>query len=84
MESPIAVLCGNIVHTFENVDDTSLKMHLKATESGNLSKTIAYDNGKEKVRTPYANLETKEIHDKPGQRAIVSNIRVYCFLFYTG
>jgi len=62
MESPITVLWGNIVHTFENVDDASLKMHQEATESGNLSNAIAYDNRKEKVRTPYADIHTREIN----------------------
>ncbi len=62
MESPIAVLWGNIIHAFENVDDTFLNMHREATESGNLSKAIVYDKEKEKVRTPYANLKTREIN----------------------
>ncbi len=62
MESPIKVLWGNIVNTFENVDDTSLKMHQGATESGSLSKAIAYDNGFEKVKTPYADPYTREIN----------------------
>ncbi|MEE9338564.1 MAG: phage exclusion protein Lit family protein [Methylococcaceae bacterium] len=62
MESPITVLWGNIIHTFENVDASSLKMHQEATASGKLSKSIAYDNRKEKVRTPYADLKTREIN----------------------
>jgi len=62
MESPIAVLWGNIVHTFENVDDASLNMLREATESGQLSNAIAYDIGKERVRTPFADLKTREIN----------------------
>jgi len=62
MESPITALWGNIIYAFENVDGSSLNFHREATNSGKLSKAIAYDNGRQKVRTPYANLETREIH----------------------
>ncbi len=62
MESPITVLWGNIVHAFENVDESALELHKKATKCGKLAKAIAYDNGKEKVRTPFANLKTREIN----------------------
>ena len=62
MESPISVLWGNIVHTFENMDSASLSMHFDATRSGKLSAAIAYDNGKGKVKTPFANLDTREIN----------------------
>lgn len=62
MESPITVLWGNIVHAFENADEFSIEMHRKATGSGRLSKSIAYDNRKNKIRTPYASLETRQIN----------------------
>jgi Peptidase U49 len=62
MESPITILWENIVHTFENVDTSSLKKHQEATDSGKLSNSIAYDNRKEKVRTPYADPKTREIN----------------------
>lgn len=62
MQSPITVLWGNIVHAFENADESALALHKTAIESGTLSKAIAYDNGREKVKTPFANLETREIN----------------------
>ena len=37
-------------------------MHIQATKSGKLAKSIAYDNCKKKVRTPFADLNTKEIN----------------------
>jgi hypothetical protein len=62
MKSPITLLWGNIVHTFENIDKTSLEMHLDATSKGVLAKSIAYDDRKNKVRTPFADLKTREIN----------------------
>lgn len=62
MESPITVLWGNILHSFENADEFALELHKKATKCGKLAKSIAYDNRKEKVRTPFADLKTKEIY----------------------
>ncbi|MCG9767195.1 hypothetical protein L1D59_01095 [Pseudoalteromonas piscicida] len=62
MESPITVLWGNIVHAFECADESALDLHKQATKCGKLSKSIAYDNGKEKVRTPYVDLKTREIN----------------------
>ncbi|MFA6016391.1 MAG: phage exclusion protein Lit family protein [Gallionellaceae bacterium] len=62
MTSPITVLWGNIVHTFENVDASSLRMHRAVTHSGKLSESINYDNGKEKVRPPSADTKTREIY----------------------
>lgn len=62
MESPITVLWGNILHAFENIGTTSLKKHQEAIDSGKLSNLIAYDNRKEKVRTPYAERKTREIN----------------------
>ena len=62
MKSPIAVLWGKIVYTFENIDSSSLRMHIEATNSGKLSKAIAYDYGQEKVKTPYAKIKTRKIH----------------------
>lgn len=62
MESPISVLWGNIVHAFENPDESALELHKKATKYGKLAKSIAYDNRKENVRTPFVDLKTKEIN----------------------
>ncbi len=62
MESPITVLWGNIVYAFENADETALGLHKAATNSGKLAKSIACDNRKEKVRTPFADLKGKEIN----------------------
>ncbi len=61
MESPITVLLGNIINSFENIDASSIEMNIKAVESGDLAKSISYDNGKRKVRTPCADLKTREI-----------------------
>lgn len=61
-ESPITILWGNIIHSFENVDASSLEMHKRAIQSGKLSEFIVYDNGKEKVRTPYADPKTRKIN----------------------
>lgn len=58
MESPITVLWGNIVHAFENADESALELHKEATKCGKLAKSIAYDNGKDKVRTPFADLKS--------------------------
>ena len=62
MESPITVLWGNIVHAFENADESALELHTEATKCGKLANSIAYDNGKDKVRTPFADLKSKEIN----------------------
>lgn len=62
MKSPITVLWGNIVHTFENIDEASLQMHIDATSKGVLAKSIAYDDEKSKIRTPFADLESREIN----------------------
>lgn len=48
MSSPISVLWGNIINTFEQADSSSLKMHNEATKSGNVSPEIVYDDRKEK------------------------------------
>lgn len=62
MKSPITVLWSNIVHAFENADESALESHIKAIECGKLAKSIVYDNGKEKVRTPFVDLKTREIN----------------------
>ncbi|MFZ1574313.1 MAG: hypothetical protein WAT36_03565, partial [Chromatiaceae bacterium] len=62
MQSPITILWGNIVHAFENADGSALMLHKAATESGKLAKSISYDNGRDKVRTPFADLKTREIN----------------------
>jgi hypothetical protein len=62
MNSPVNVLCGNIIQTFENIDSSSLEMHKGSTSSGKISKTIPYDNGNEKLKTPFSNTDTREIN----------------------
>ena len=62
MESPITVLWGNIIHTLENADESSLSRHKEAIKSGKLAEFIAYDNRKDRVRTPYADIKTREIN----------------------
>ena len=62
MSSPINVLWKNIVHSFEQVNDSSLYMHLTAVRSGLLNREIDYDNGTDAVKSPHANLITKKIY----------------------
>lgn len=62
MESPIRVLWGNVVHAFENADESVLNLHEEAFKIGKIANTIAYDNGHEKVITPYADLCSREIN----------------------
>lgn len=62
VSSPIDVLWGNIVHSFEQVNDSSLAMHLTAVESGLLSREIEYDNGADAAKGPHADLITKKIY----------------------
>lgn len=62
MSSPINVLWGNIVQSFEQVNDSSLSMHLTAVESGLLNREIDYDNGTDAAKGPHANLKTKKIY----------------------
>ncbi len=62
MESPISILWPNIIKTFENVNSDSLDMHRDAIESEQLSKVITYDNRKDKVKTPFVDLNTREIN----------------------
>ena len=76
MTSPITVLWGNIVHTFENVDASSLRMHQAVTHSGKLSESINYDNGKEKVRPPSADTKTREIYI---QETYLAHLWVYIY-----
>ena len=60
--SPIEVLWNNIIHTFENIDESALTMHLKAVDSEVLHREIDYDNGKAPVKGAYADLETRKIY----------------------
>lgn len=62
MKSPVNVLLGNIIHAFENIDKSSLEIHKKSTGSGLVSTKITYDNGNEKVKTPFSNPNTREIN----------------------
>lgn len=62
MSSPIEVLWGNIVHTFENIDPTLMKKHIEAVSKGLVSKDIAYDNVKAPIRTPHAKLNSRKIY----------------------
>jgi hypothetical protein len=62
MESPITVLWRNIIHTFENIDNSSLKMHQKAVNSGKLSSSIVYKDEKVKVKTPYSDIKKRAIN----------------------
>lgn len=62
MKSPISVLWGNIIRTFEQAEPSLLEMHYKATQSGDVSPAIACDDRKEKVKTPFANPITREIY----------------------
>ena len=45
MTSPINVLWGNIVNSFEQANESSIAMHIQAVDSGNLHREIDYDNG---------------------------------------
>lgn len=62
VSSPISVLWGNILHTFEQIDDSSLVKHLNAVHSGQLNREIDYDNGCETVKGPHADPVTKRIY----------------------
>lgn len=62
MSSPITALWGNIVQTFEQIDDTSIAKHLQAINSGLLNREIDYDNGTEVAKAPHADLSTKKIY----------------------
>lgn len=61
MESPIKSVWGNIVHTFEQIDDKSISKHLKAVESGLVSREIDYDDRPLPVIGPSVNLDDKVI-----------------------
>ncbi|MBD1578052.1 hypothetical protein HC723_16860 [Vibrio sp. S11_S32] len=62
MSSPIEVLWGNIVHSFENIDPSLLQKHMDAVDSGLVNSDIVYDNIKQKVITPKADLKTRKIY----------------------
>lgn len=62
VSSPINVLWGNFVQAFEQADDSSLAMHLKAVDSGLLNREIDYDSGFEVAKGPHADLKTKKIY----------------------
>ncbi len=62
MESPVAGLWGNVIQVFENIDGISLNAHLDAVASGKVSGSISYYVGSEKVKTPFVDLETREIN----------------------
>ncbi len=62
MESPITVLWSNIIHTFENINSSSLSAHQLAVKSGKISPCINYINDNEKVKTPSASLKSRTIN----------------------
>lgn len=62
MPSPITVLSGNIIESFEKASESSLAMHLKAVSSGQIKPYIDYDNGNDAARGPHADLSTKRIY----------------------
>lgn len=62
MNSPISVLWNNILHTFQNIDPSSLSMHLKAIDDENLNREIDYDNSQSLICAPHADLDTRRIY----------------------
>lgn len=62
MNSPIEVLRGNILHAYENANGQSITMLNSAVHKGLVSSQINYDNGTDKTRTPFVDLDTKEIY----------------------
>jgi len=82
MESPISLLWGNIIHTFENIDDSSLNEHKKQTDIGSISKLISYDLGHQKVKLPYANKETREINLQETYLAYLWSLIYSIFVMY--
>ena len=59
MASPIDVLKGNILHSFEA---TAKKLLEQAVASRKVSGAILYDDSKEKVMMPHANIESRDIY----------------------
>ena len=61
--SPISVLWGNIIHTFENIDPNGLVNHKNAVEQGLVNPEIDYDMCREgKIKTPFAHLLKRNIY----------------------
>lgn len=61
-KSPVAVLFGNIIHRFENIQSNTLNEHLKAVQSGYISPEIDYDDSPKKVKTPSSNTKSRQIY----------------------
>ncbi len=61
MSNPIRVLEGNIINTFENINDISLKNIKKASELKNISGKIVINRGNCGIKTPKAGLKSRDI-----------------------
>lgn len=60
--SPIEVLWGNIVETFENIDPTQLENHIFNVSTGLINPKIDYDHDRSGIQTPRADPESKSIY----------------------
>jgi hypothetical protein len=58
---PIRVLQNNVIHHFENVRDGALERHKQWVASGKIRPGLKWLIQKERVATPYADCDTKEI-----------------------
>jgi hypothetical protein len=58
---PIRVLQNNVIYHFENIRDDALGRHKEWVKKGKIQPGIKWLIEKEKVRTPYADCDSKEI-----------------------